>query len=320
LLVALTVAASTCSARPLLAAQPDERAVAEAQALFERGRELMDRGEIGQACRAFERSQGLAPAGGTLLNLALCHRKDNRLASARARFADALEVARRDRRDDRVREALEQLASLEAHVSRLTILGPPSVPPDLVILRDGAPLARAAWGVAALVDGGTYVVEARAAGKKPWRASLTVLAADDHRVVQVPALEPIQTAPVRAAEQPGPRPDRTWVYVAGAAAVVGVAVGSGFGVDAIRKRQEVEQRCPDLKRCAAGVELNEDAKRSADISTVAFGVGLSAAAIAAIQLWLIGPSPAGRPAAAVVTATPTPVRGGGLLGLSGHFD
>ena len=56
---------------------PEEKAVATA--LFKEARELMDRGEIAAACDKFAESQRLEPAGGTLLNLAVCNEKRGRL-------------------------------------------------------------------------------------------------------------------------------------------------------------------------------------------------------------------------------------------------
>ena len=44
-----------------------------AEALFERGKQLVEQGHTAEACAAFAESQRLDPAGGTLLRLALCH-------------------------------------------------------------------------------------------------------------------------------------------------------------------------------------------------------------------------------------------------------
>ena len=58
---------------PLTAHAQTAENKAAAEALFDEGRALMDKGDIGGACREFEESDRLDPAPGTLLNLAGCY-------------------------------------------------------------------------------------------------------------------------------------------------------------------------------------------------------------------------------------------------------
>jgi hypothetical protein len=87
----------TALASPALA---DDTPIAES--LFQQGLGAMERGEYARACGLLAESQRLDPGGGTLLNLALCHERAGKVATAWARFHDALGIARRDARVDRI--------------------------------------------------------------------------------------------------------------------------------------------------------------------------------------------------------------------------
>src|SRR5256885_1547996 len=92
-----------------------------AQALFDEARELLAAGKYPEACRKFAESQRLDPGGGPVLNLALCHEKEGKIATAWADFREALGAARRDRRAERENLAREHLETLEPRLPRLTV-------------------------------------------------------------------------------------------------------------------------------------------------------------------------------------------------------
>src|SRR5262245_39437134 len=116
--LALAAATSTAPVR----AEPTDADKTLAAALFREGKALMDKAEVDKgdyapACGKLEESQRLDPGGGTILNLALCHEKQGRPATAWAEFIEALGIARRDHRQARIDLAEEHIAKLEPTLS-----------------------------------------------------------------------------------------------------------------------------------------------------------------------------------------------------------
>jgi len=315
-------------------AQPRAADKALATELFNSGRVLMSTGHLAEACAQLERSQSLDPATGTLLNLAVCHEKIGRTASAWAEFQDARILAQRDGRDDRVTLADEHLRTLQGKLCRLTIVVPPDVAnADLQVRRDGGLLPREAWGVALPVDPGTHDVEASAKGNKPWSSLIDVTETDCMQTVTISAMVPIDpanpstdhpedsavqpsgplehaasTAPARSPGPPqlsvspvraAPGADRGRMragILVGGVGLAALAAASVFGVLAIEKRHASDDECTDNRCTPLGVSLNNTAKLDADVSTVGFAIGLSAVAAGA-WLWL-----SSRPSATTNTA------------------
>ncbi len=316
----------------------------------------MERGETAAACRRFEESQRLDPLPGTLLNLAVCHEKEGRTATAWVEFHDAEVVARRDGREDRVALAAERARSLERRLLRLSVVvAPEAETPGLAVALDGADLARPAWGNPLPVDPGEHVVEASAAGKVTRSVRVTLAGEGQVRTVTVdrledvpapasssPASAPAPPPPTVVPETPAPSPAlpsaaavhrppeptdsnasngrvrREVAVVLGALSVAGLAVGTVFGVDAFAKHGASDAQCPAANQCtAAGVAYNEQSQTSADRSTVAFGASIAVIGVAA-YLWFSAPS-ATPPASSALRIAPVAAREGGGLVVVGGF-
>jgi hypothetical protein len=82
LLGACALLAST----PCFAADPTPAQLAQAEDLFQRAKTAMERREYRAACPMLAESYRLAPAGGTLQNLAVCYEAEGKVAFAFARF------------------------------------------------------------------------------------------------------------------------------------------------------------------------------------------------------------------------------------------
>ncbi|HEX2872803.1 MAG TPA: tetratricopeptide repeat protein [Polyangiaceae bacterium] len=243
---------------PRLAAAQAETKAAVADALYRQARDLMAAGKYDEACPKLAQSQQLDPATGTLLNLAACHEKQGKLATAWLEYSDALVAARRDGREDRVQYARERAAELEPKLSRLTLLLAPNADaPGLAIELDGTSVGNAVFGVPTPVDPGKHSVRASAPGKKPQIFSIEVAVAEQQSL-SIPPLEdaPVEAPPVeptRAGRSDGatnpeqPRSDElqhrpipTSVYLSGGITLALAASASVTGVAYLNKRSDYE--------------------------------------------------------------------------------
>ena len=266
-------------------AEPTSADKSLATQLFKEGRALVDQGKYAEGCRKLEESQRLDPGGGTLLNLALCHEKEGRTATAWAEFTEALGIARKDDRPQRIEIAQQHIEALEPTLSRLVIQVPPASDlPDLEIRRDGTAIRRAAWGTAMPVDPGDHVIEAFALGKIPWKQTVTVGGKAESKTITVPVLENAPAVAMPAAPPPQAPSSNTFVelrrpvnpaaWVAYGIGAAGVGVGTYFGLRAMADQKTADENCPQERCTRAGTSANNDAIRAANISTVGFGVGL----------------------------------------------
>jgi hypothetical protein len=302
--------AATLLAEPAARAQapvgeepPPEPPAPPAEVLFRDAKSLMAGGRYAEACPKLAESHRLDPAGGTLLTLALCHEREGKTASAWAEFVQAAEMARADGRADREAIANERAAALEPRVCRLVVRVDEQATGIgyLEVWRDGLILDRARWNVADPVDPGPHLVEARAPGKRSFRASVELVGEGARAAIEVPMLEdlarplivappfppPEATPPAEEAPTGLPAPT-VGAIVIGSVAVVASAVGIYLAVRAADSQSQANDICPDVA-CTdpTAVDLNDDARASADGATAAFVVaGVSAAA--SIVLFVVG--------------------------------
>jgi hypothetical protein len=248
-------------------------------------------GKFGEACPKLEASQRLDPGVGTLLNLGDCHEKVGRTASAWTEFREAASAARANGSTDREAVARERASALEPRLSYLIIT---VKNPATHVTRDGTPLDEAMVGTRIPVDPGDHHVEAIADGKAKWSDTVHVMGERASVTVDVPELA--RLAP--GAETPGIKSrgstQRTVAIVVGAAGVVGLGLGTVFGLKASSTWNSAKSHCTDYPRGCGdeGVSQGQDAKGQATIATAGFVVGGVALAGAA-ALWFTAPSSRG---------------------------
>jgi hypothetical protein len=267
------------------------------QGLFDEGRRLLREGDVPAACARFAESQRLEPAGGTLLNLASCHAREGKRATAWAEFHDALAQARRDHREDRVQEARRQIEELELRLPRLTLLVDAPVRAGLEVRLDGVVLVAESWGTALPVDPGEHELSAVAPGYVAWKGRASVGVDGESRVV-VPPL-----APVAASNPPGARGvAQDWAasatrrprlapYVLAGIGLGAAGAGTAFGLVAASKKSASEKECMGAGCTLAGASLLREANTAAWVSNIAFGVGTASLAAAAYLFFLPPASP-----------------------------
>lgn len=331
LLLAASVLATSALGVGRAAADGSPEDDALATTLFKEAKALLEAGNVGEACPKLAESQRLHPAGGTLLNLAVCHEREGKTATAWAELRDARVIAEHDGRDDRIALADEHLRALEPKLSKLVLSVAPTVDvPDMELRVDERAVRRPAWGTGMPLDPGEHVIEAGAPGKKPWRAQVTILPDADLKTVVVPDWENDAAAPVippptiaptpAVMERPTPPPshDHTAALIVGGVSLATIGMASYFGIHAIAKHQESRDACTTNPCSQTSTDLNDSAKTFADISTVTFAVGAAGLGLA-VYLWFFQGDSSASVSTRSLRIIPAVARGRGTLDLTARF-
>jgi hypothetical protein len=277
-----------------------------AEAMFQEGRRLLSEGQTDEACARFAGSFAIEASSGTLLNLALCHEKQGKTATAWAEYRAAARLARSQGREARARVADEKVAALEPKLSRLTAVVEEPLPGEAIATEAGT-LGEGAIGVAVPIDPGAHTLTVTAPGHRPWSTTIEV-AAEEQRTLEIPALEPepvvppparvevpkvsILNAPVESSPSwPPRRPTRLDAYLTAGAGTL-LATGAGFWTVAYMKLGDARDVCNAPTGCSDGerqdrVSTIETLKWMAAGSWVAGG-GLALAA--GTHFWLSKPA------------------------------
>jgi hypothetical protein len=303
---------------------------AAAEVLFREGRSLLTAGRTAEACAKFGSSYKLDPKTGTLLNLALCHEAEGKLATAWSEFGDVAKRASQTPGDERAAFAREQVAKLEPRLPRLVITAK-EFPPDGELEIDGQRADSGVLGTPLPVDPGEHKLIAKAQARAPWetlvRAELgkttqvhvPVLAAlnvpastRDTRPTAAPTPAPATTdSPASAATSAGIRPILGWTSLGVGVAALGL--GSYFGLRTFSKKDEGDRECSGSLCSSKGLALHDEASQAALISTIAFGAGALGVGAGAYLLLT------SKSSSASVTVTPLLAQERVGLGANGSF-
>jgi hypothetical protein len=311
------VACALSSVLPSLAqAESSAAQKAAAESLFDDGVRAMKSGHFADACPKLEESERIDPGIGTLLYLGECYEKTGRTASAWATFREAASTAQAQGETDRTRIANARADRLQASLSRLTVRVAPDTAQiaSLHVTRDNTDIASTLFGVAIPVDPGKYQIVASADGYENFEAVVEVAANGDSKSLDIPTLKaapkaaaptpaagsgaavgPTNNAVVVDAAPVGTEPAstakranglRTAAYVTGAIGIVGLGVGSYFGIRALSKNSDAESHCPQDNACdAQGVSSTTQAKNAAVVSNITIAAG-AAFVVAGVVLYL----------------------------------
>jgi tetratricopeptide (TPR) repeat protein len=284
------------------ASTTENRAVAEM--LFFTARGLMEAGRYAEACAKLAESYRLDTASGTLLNLAVCHESEGRVASAWGEFRQALSDARKANRADREELAKEHIAKLEPDLPFLTIVVPDFVKvKDMEILRNGVVLGSGGWGTELPIDPGKVEIVARAPGFLPKTKTITIQK-KQHLSTTIERLDPAPIVETVAMNDPGWSAKRKTGAVLFVGGLAGVGIGTYFSFSALSNRDKAEQSCPVLDgevRCTdAGSDYSKKAMLAAWGSNIGIGLG-GLALLTGTYLFITGKNDKIEPGAAMNT-------------------
>jgi hypothetical protein len=301
LIVALGVLARSEVAR---AQAPADTAVT-ARTLFDEARALMAASDYQRACPKFEESQRLMPGGGTLLNLALCHEKVGKTASAWLEFDEGLRLARRDGRADREALALEHIEALRPRLSRLRLIVPDEARGQgLTIRRNGVALGETSWSEPIPVDPGEQVIDVAAPGKLPVRLHAT---SSEGQLVEL-RVEPLRSEAAPAQESPAPQAvpaapsaptpktrqsdrhaTRRWLAWTATGAGAGTLIVTGYlTARAVQLNDDSNRHC-SLSQCPSSAVV--ESRSAARYATGAVVTGVAGAVFVMAGAYLLVSSP-----------------------------
>lgn len=313
------------------AAQPSKN-TAIAEALFQEGRELLEQGKTAEACEKLAASLKLERALGTLLNLAVCHEKQSRTATAWAEFGELATLAARGGHKPRERFARKHQQALEKRLSWLALDTSQNDGLGLEVLVDGTAIDAAALEGGVPLDPGEHRIEVRAWGREPWAENVLIAEGPSKQSLTVPLLEkqespdpshPPTLEPDEPEAEKGPTDeDSSYVSpllvvgasVGGAALVVGTITG----VVTLSRRDDVlagcdaDNVCPEDRR-----DDHAEATTLANVSNVSFAIAGAGLVVAVVGLFLSDFDGAGD--ATAEASVITPVVGPSFVGVSGTF-
>jgi len=304
---------SVLLATPLAHAQQSE-----ADKLFDEGAALMKQNKYGEACPKFEASNKLDPQVGGYLWLADCFERNGQTASAYKTYKEAQRMAL-EKKDKQQRDKVAQkhIATLEGHLTKLTILAPSENKPEgLQVSRDGEKLGASDLGLAVPMDPGSHTITATAPHFKTWEKKIDVAGEGNTMTVTVGPLEKEESSVPQP--QPVEEGDPGFGFhvggvVIGAAGLIAVGVGSALGLVASGKLSDsnANGHCDAANTCdAVGLDLRQQAKDAALVSTILF-IGGGVALTAGIVLFVVAPKKKHQAIAHI-----TPAVGPGFYGLS----
>ena len=267
-------------------AQEDPRETASRH--FEEGTTALESGEDERALESFRAAQALVPNGTTLWNIVVLELRLGRTLEAHRDLGIYIELAGSEPQE-RIDMAKEKRARLEAELARLRVR---ASPPHAEVSVDGEKIDGWVWRTA-----GAHVVEVRAPRHRASKREVRLepgSALDVDVTLSIEREAPPPARPVRMRkterEELRARPmsaRRIAGWTVGAVGVASLAVGTGFGVQAILKGRESDDHCPTPDSCdAVGVELDRQGVVAANVANVTIAVGLAAFGVGlTLVLW-----------------------------------
>jgi hypothetical protein len=301
---ALAAAAALSLAAP---ARADDSAAAEA--LFQQAKQLTEQQRWADACPKFEASYKLDRTLGTLLNLADCEEHVNRVATAWARWGEAVELCQKTA-DKREAFAAKRRDKLTPRLPMLRI-DVPAGKTSLQIYRDGVKIDAAAYGVPLPSDPGSHDLEVRRGDEVLARRSVVARETETTGVpFDLVAIEKAAPKPGQAATVPSVY--RTTGYLIGGLGVATIAAAGILEIVALVNKSASNAADACVKNFCTPSGF-EDLNRARNFATAGQWVGVAGLVVTAVGLTIVLTAPSGKPAPAVTTSGWLAPGAGGLV-------
>jgi len=310
---------------------------AAAEVLFQAGKQLMGQQKYAEACPKFEASYKLDHTLGTLLNLADCHEKLGKIATAWAEWGEAAEKATREG-DNRADFAAKHRNALADKLPKLQV-NVRNPRPHLDIFRDDIHLEAAMFDTPLPVDPGAHSIVIKR-GDQVLKELKVDVAEGSTAAVQVDAEAIEKAAP--PAPSAGPTgnaagattsradagkppshgsPQKTIGFIVSGVGVATVLGAAALEIVAVAKKPG-EDQCVQKFCTADGKTAADGAKTFADVGQWV-GIGGIVVLAVGVTMLLTAPSAPKQPGAAVARrrafVAPWAAPTGGGLTVGGHL-
>jgi hypothetical protein len=220
-------------------------------------------------------------------------RKEHKLRAARAQL---LVCAAASCPEDIRNECIRRVADINAGMPTIVFEAKDAAGRDLSGVRvtmDGQVLAERLEGTALSIDPGEHTFVFETAGQPLVQKQFVIREGEKDRRegVVFGAIEPATAPSASKPAQQGLGTQRILAIAAAGIGLVGVGVGTAFGLQSMSKHDDAVQACPNLCADQRGVDLWNDAQSAGNVSTVGFAVG-AAALVGAAVLWFTATTPA----------------------------
>jgi hypothetical protein len=305
--------------RSLHAEEDSATEVAAARALAVDGLKLAQAGKCDEAVPKLERSEKLHHSAIVLSRLGECNVSLGKLVEGTEELRKVLREPLPATPSPALNKAYERaqsaLDAAKPRIAALTISLAKAAPPDLHLMVDGQAVPATLIDTELPADPGEHTIEANAPGYLKATAHVTLSSADKKTVslkletdpnapvvaphasetVAAGAARPEQgTARPATEESNAPpaashaAPNHAAAYVAWGMGVVGVGVGSAFGLIAMKDKHDIVAHCGSNSCTPESSESLDSAKRAGNISTIAFGVGGVGLALGTVLYFTVG--------------------------------
>jgi hypothetical protein len=193
-----------------------------AERFFHEAEQKFDGGDVAGACAQWAESLRLAPKLGTLLNLALCHEQQGKLATAWTEYHRGAAWAAQTGQKDRQDFAHQHAMVLEKKMPRIMLQLPRAREIGTLEI-DGEPLPEADWYLPIYLDPGDHTIAVSAPGKVRRAIGISVLPFPSAQAVTI---APLQDEPPPPAPPPPPKKKRSWKNVQRVSGMTLVGVGT----------------------------------------------------------------------------------------------
>jgi len=291
---------------------------AAARTLAVDGLKLAQSGKCDEAIPKLERSEKLHHSAIVLSRLGECQVSQGKLVEGTEMLRKVLREPLPANPSPALSKAYERaqivLDAAKPKIAGLTISVSVPAGAELKLTVDGGAVPNTLVDSELPADPGEHVIEASAAGYLKATTRVTLGSSDKKTVslklevdpnAPAPALAgpgpetspgaALQAAPASAAaapvappEAPAKQPNRAPAYVSWGVGLVGVGVGTAFGVMAMKDKKDLNPQCPNNSCPSSSEGAVDSAKQKGTISTVAFAVGGAGLVLGTVLYFTIG--------------------------------